>query len=984
MKFSSGTPIRIVRFLLLVLAVAALAALDARAQVPHDTKGRKFWITFMLNEGNEPPSDLRIYMAGEVPTVARVIYHLTNDTVVVPLLVPRTTVEVKLNAVFGSAVELANGEEFSEKSIEVLANDDITLYGININAKSADAFLGLPDDVLTGRYIVLGYPNGPMDNLGGGPKRYAPSEFAVVGTEDGTTVKITAPQGTVINGRLTTAFTIGLDKGQVFFGEAQTVGAQDISGTEVVSNKPVAVFGGNDRTSVPSWIGNFRDHLVEQIPPLEAWGKEAVLTPFYKITPSSPHIAEARILAAFDNTVWRIDGVQQTPPLMRGKPVRIDLTKAQVVTADQPILVAQYEHSVDVYSNPGNPASQPLLGDPFMTLIPPSEQFDTAYAFQSVTHEEFDDTAHFINVVIPNTATSTVTIDGVNGGWAFTAIPGSRFSYAQIRVRPGAHYIRANEPFGLYAYGYGAANSYGYNGGMLFRTLVNDFEPPVITADSKCDSLIGVAFDAHITDTGVDSLYITGAPQNLNVSIDAFTPPKDSVYFHARLIDPYQDGMVTLKAIDSGGRSFTRVVGVPGFTVHVPGTSGTNPAILDTLFSFNGKTFCRQFPLENYGRFRQVITAVDLLPDLPAGAAVNATFPITLDPGEKKNIEICFGVSGDTSMLREIHVRGECLDRMVAAVPLAGAIDTTVPELVKPDQPCLEDYVLHFVDRSRFGFAIANVDYVINGEAVPSNDPSEIRLRWHDRRQDLIYQVRIADRAGNSILERDTLAGFTVAALDQIGDTISVSRNLGWTGDSLDLGTARCDSVTLTNFGRRPIRIAMATLLGNVGLSVPPTQFPIDIAPGEKKKIELCLARANVSMLNDTLLITDVCGTAELVPLSTPIRSVDVLGMDNCRSILHVSMFAPTKRTFMTTPVPNPVAGTSASVDVGLVNAQVVSIELRDAKGEHAIDVIRNVQLDAGISRIEFDLSSVKSGAYFCTMTTAEGERVVEKMIVRH
>ncbi len=984
MKFSSGTPIRIVRFLLPVLAVVALVALDARAQVPHDTKGRKFWITFMLNEGNEPPSDLRIYMAGEVPTVARLIYHLTNDTIVVPLLVPRTTVEVKINDVFGKAVELDNFEEFSEKSIEVLANDDITLYGININSKSADAFLGLPDDVLTGRYIVLGYPNGPKDNIGVGPKRYAPSEFAIVGTEDGTTVKITAPQGTVINNRLTTSFTIGLDKGQVFFGEAQTIGAQDISGTEVIANKPVAVFGGNDRTSIPSRIGNFRDHLVEQMPPLEAWGKEAVLTPFYKITPSSPHIAEARILAAFDNTVWRIDGVQQTPPLMRGKPVRIDLTKAQVITADQPILVAQYEHSVDVYSDTSDSTSEPLLGDPFMTLIPPSEQFDTAYAFQSVTHEEFEDTAHFINVVVPTTATSTVTIDGVNGGWPFTPVPGSRFSFAQIRVRPGAHYIRASEPFGLYAYGYGAANSYGYNGGMLFRTLVNDFEPPVITADSKCDSLIGVAFDAHITDTGVDSLYITGAPQNLSVSIDPLTSPKDSVHFRARLVDPYQDGMVALKAIDSGGRSFTRVVGVPGFTVRGQGMSGNAPLMVDTILFFNGNSICQKFTLENYGRFQQVISGLDIVPDAPVGTVINAALPITLEPGEKKTIEICFAPVGDTALSRQITIHGDCTDRTIAEVPLASAVDTIPPLVTKPDQPCAEDYVLTIYDKSRYGRPTVTIDTIINGDVIPSGNPDKLQLRWHDRHRDLIYKVTVVDRAGNVTVAQDTLAGFTVAALDQIGDTISVSRNLGWTGDSLDLGTARCDSVTLTNFGRRPIRIAMATLLGNVGLSVPPTQFPIDIAPGEKKKIELCLARANVSMLNDTLLITDVCGAAELVPLSTPIRSVDVLGMDNCRSILHVSMFAPTKRTFMTTPVPNPVAGTSASVDVGLVNAQVVSIELRDAKGEHAIDVIRNVQLDAGISRIEFDLSSVKSGAYFCTMTTAAGERVVEKMIVRH
>lgn len=45
-------------------------------------------------------------------------------------------------------------------------------------------------------------------------------------------------------------------------------------------------------------------------------------------------------------------------------------------------------------------------------------------------------------------------------------VPNTIFSYAQIKVSPGSHYITADEPLGLMVYGYGQAISYGYLGGL--------------------------------------------------------------------------------------------------------------------------------------------------------------------------------------------------------------------------------------------------------------------------------------------------------------------------------------------------------------------------------------------------------------------------------------------------------------------------------------------------------------------------------------
>lgn len=961
----------------LFLFIIALAAGSGvlRAQVPHDTKGTRFWVTFMKNDGNSSVSDLRLYLAGDVPTKAYIIYHLMHDTVIVPLPVPRTTVEVNINTLFGNGVELGVGEEFSNKGIEILADDDITVYGININSRSADAFLGLPDDVLTGRYIVLAYQNGFSIQTG---QFDEPSEFAVVGTEDGTTVKITSPAGTRVNGRPNSTFTVGLDRGEVFFGQASTNQNGDVSGTEVSSNKPVAVFGGHSRTSIPDSVGNFRDHLVEQMPPLEAWGKEAVLTPFYTITPSSPFKAQARVLAAFDNTNWSIDGVAQVK-LMRGKPVFVPL-KPCVITADQPILVAEYDHSVGVSWDQQD--QFPKLGDPLMMLIPPSEQFDTAYAFQCVLHPEFDDTAHFCNVVIPTTSTSTVKVDGATGTWPFFPVPGSRFSYAQIRVSPGAHTINAGAPFGLYVYGYGPANSYGYNGGMLFRTLVNDFQPPEVSAADFCDSLAGVATDSHITDTGVDSLFVTQDTRNAVVTIDPFKAPKDTVHFSARLIDPFNDGIAGVKAIDSGGRSITRVMGIPGFTLQVVGSKNGAVVSMDTLISFNQKQFCREISIQNYGGYPHVIDGISVLPDTIPGLTISTQLPLTIGPGETKTIEVCYDGVDDSVIERSIAIHAGCMDRTVASMPFVGVIDTNAPELVKPPTACLDDYVVTLIDQSKFGFGVATVDEVVNGDLLPSTTSTEIHIHWRDRHRDLIYQIRVSDRAGNSFVERDTLPGFTVAAVDPVGDTLSVSTGFAWLGDSLEVNATRCDSVILTNFGSHPITIANAVLAGNWSISIPPAQLPITIAPGEWKKLEVCLARPGGGALKDTLFLSDECGTIERVPLQVPTNSFDAYALDNCHSMLQVTFSGASKRTFLMTPAPNPTSGASASVDIGLTQPDLISMAMYDANGNHALDILSGAQLQQGITRVTFDVSSLKSGAYFCRMTTAHGEHLVEKVVI--
>lgn len=184
-------------------------------------------------------------------------------------------------------------------------------------------------------------------------------------------------------------------------------------------------------------------------------------------------------MAANDSTRWTLDGVPQQM-LSARKPVELSLMQAQYIVASGPILVAQYEHSSNVGSR--------LLGDPFMMVIPPPEQFDSLYSFQCVINDEFKE--HYANVVIPTNATRSLQIDGKTVRATFLPISGTRFSYAQIKLTAGSHFARADSTFGLYVYGYGVANSYGYPGGMLLKDLTQPPSDSLRWADNCGNQLI--------------------------------------------------------------------------------------------------------------------------------------------------------------------------------------------------------------------------------------------------------------------------------------------------------------------------------------------------------------------------------------------------------------------------------------------------------------------------------------------------------------
>ena len=452
------------RFLhgLIVGLIACLSwpiACAADPESASDSQGVEFWLTFPGNVRYIPPEllDLSLFITGDLDT---------SGTVSIPGLAFSLPFTVTAGAV--TQVPLpptaATGrydlvEIIENNGIHLTALNPVSVFGQSRLSTSTDAYLALPTESLGTEYIVLAYHN--FSILTG-------SQFSVVATADGTSVTIT-PSITTGARPGGVPYQIILQRGETYQLRNSGPTPSDLSGTSLTADKPIAVFAGHECARVPSAL-LLCDYLVEQLPPISSWGKNFATMPLAARSNGDTF----RFLASADDTHVHIND-QLLATLTRGQFFEHIISTPAHITADRPILVAQYAHGIQF---------DKTTGDPFMMLIPPIEGFGGHYTIATPS-SYFE--SHFVNVVAPNAAVGMTGVDGVTiEAEHFVAIGESGFSGAQVPITPGAHQLTSSLPFGVVVYGFRVAESYGYPGGMArpSRAKVARFELIPETATS--------------------------------------------------------------------------------------------------------------------------------------------------------------------------------------------------------------------------------------------------------------------------------------------------------------------------------------------------------------------------------------------------------------------------------------------------------------------------------------------------------------------
>ena len=443
------------KFAVIVISLALLLVYVnsvAGADLP-DTQGREFWLTFPLN--GDGAGALKLFINGQANT---------TGTVSIPGLSYSQNFNVTAGQItvlsLPAGAEITANDVVQNNGIHVTAAQEITVYGSTYAAgsgddDSADAYLGLPTDVLGTDYLVLGYETDTNVD-------YPGSQFALVGTQNGTTVAIT-PTADTWNGSIGRlageTYQITLNQGQTYQLYADQFGGDDLTGTSIHADKPIAVFGGNRCATIPTEYGACAT-IVEQLPPTWAWGKEFAAVPLATRSGGDTF----RILAAQDDTAVWINGTKIVVTLARGASYEEVLTTRSYITATKPVLVAQYSNGKTYDST---------TSYPFMMLIPPYEQAQGEYVVSTLDGMF----AHnYFNVVAPTDAIASTRLDGNPITPAlFQAIGSSGLSGAQVPVTAGTHTLSSSKPVGVSIYGFSDRYSGGYPGGSRVAHIVDTF-----------------------------------------------------------------------------------------------------------------------------------------------------------------------------------------------------------------------------------------------------------------------------------------------------------------------------------------------------------------------------------------------------------------------------------------------------------------------------------------------------------------------------
>lgn len=440
-----------------------------------DSSGTDFWIAFPTNA---PPND-EIVLSLVITSAVNTTGSITNATLGINLPFnvtagAATTVTIPNTAIVDAL------DTIEQKGLHVVANQPVTVSVFNRRPFSSDGYLALPVDAIGTEYFLGAWGTGLS---------YGTS-LVVLGTEDNTTVtfQLTADAGARTAG---VPFNVVLDAGQtIFFHNSDST--QDLAGSRIVADRPVAVFGGHACAEVPVDGWPSCDYVVEQMMPVPSHGTSFYLLPFIR----TQFYDVFRVIAASDDTEVYVDGVLRAT-LQSGEVYDDIISDPLHVLTTRPAAVYQFA------SGDGDDQQAVEDIDPLMMTVLPTSAWQSSYTFAT---ETVGWSTSRVTIVAPASAVGSVLLDGALVDPAqFTPIGTTAFSGAQIQVTHGAHRVTASAPIGVHVYGLAQAEGYGYPAGVLAAPLQADLQ---ITKSVTSPVMAGspVTFTIVVTNAGAETI----------------------------------------------------------------------------------------------------------------------------------------------------------------------------------------------------------------------------------------------------------------------------------------------------------------------------------------------------------------------------------------------------------------------------------------------------------------------------------------------
>lgn len=359
-------------------------------------------------------------------------------------------------------VETLGSERTGDLSILVTSTEPVSVYAHQFSNARSDAALILPESSLGKDYVAVTYQGHFEEGKG------YPAEFLVLATHNNTDVYIHPTSRTYRNRGPGRPINIKLNKGETYQVQASHY-SNDFTGSRITSNKPVALFSGNQWTQVPQEC-RAPDNLFTQVYPMESAGKE-----FIVCAGSVGSFEVVRIIAATTGTEVYIDGQYKTS-LFEGEFWETTVSGDPIyIRTSKPALVARYLTGYACAPK----GEEMLQSDPSLVMVNHLRQSVQEAVFWAPSQARI--AIQDVEMVVREEDMSSVRVDG-NTVSGFKTVPGQpAYRWARVRVGLGKHTIQAGG-CGVAAYiiGYGRLESYAFpigTGFSLFDTQAKGLIP---------------------------------------------------------------------------------------------------------------------------------------------------------------------------------------------------------------------------------------------------------------------------------------------------------------------------------------------------------------------------------------------------------------------------------------------------------------------------------------------------------------------------
>ena len=273
---------------------------------------------------------------------------------------------------------------------------------------------------------------------------------------------INSPLITIANGMTHTIVLHEFDTLLIKAGDSYS----DLTGTKVVSDKPLTVISGHECANVPTH-SRYCDHISVQIPPTITWGQRFLLTPFGNRTAGQYY----KMIAGRRNVTVEQTCVSGKYIMEKAGDSVIFFTTSTTycyVESNKPVLLTQLA--------PGGKIDG--TGDPTIAIVSPLEQYSTEVLFD--VQDVYDIPVSYINIMtvtmpeviyMDNASLSVVwnPIRGIDG-----SIVGYGTQVANVSTETHILSTPDDVKMSVMVYGFSsyAARGYSYTAGMNLQPLV--------------------------------------------------------------------------------------------------------------------------------------------------------------------------------------------------------------------------------------------------------------------------------------------------------------------------------------------------------------------------------------------------------------------------------------------------------------------------------------------------------------------------------